>query len=64
MMEEFCAVAPWDGIAAEMRAKYAGLATVVNLEVEPGNPDEQAQVREIVAELQQIPTTAEFVPAA
>ena len=44
--------------------EYAGLATVVNLEVEPSNPDEEAQVREIVAELQQIPTTAEFVPAA
>ena len=47
-----------------MRAKYAGLATVVNLEVEPRNPDEEAQVREIVAELQQIPTTAEFAPAS
>ena len=64
MMEEFCAIATWDRLAAEMREKYAGLATVVNLEVEPRNPGEEAQVREIVAELQRIPTTAEFAPAA
>ena len=59
MMDEFCAIGTWDRIASEMRAKYAGLATVVNFEVEPRNPDEEAQVREIVAELQRIPTTAE-----
>ena len=47
-----------------MREKYAGLATAVNLEVEPRNPDEEAQVREIVAALQQIPTCAEVAPAA
>ncbi len=64
MLEEFCAIGTWDEIAAEMREKYTGLATAVNLEVEPRNPDEEAQVREIVAALQQIPTCAEVAPAA
>ena len=64
MLEEFCAIGTWDEIAAEMREKYAGLATVVNLEVAPRTPDEETQVREIVAALQRIPTCAEAAPAA
>ncbi len=64
MLEEFCAVGTWDEIASEMREKFTGLATAVNFEVEPRNPDEEAQVREIVAELQQIPTCAEVDAAA
>ena len=47
-----------------MRDKFTGLATAVNFEVESRNPDEEAQVREIVAELQQIPTCAEVEPEA
>ena len=64
MLEEFCAIGTWDEIASEMREKFTGLATAVNFEVEPRNPDEEAQVREIVAELQGIPTCAEVAPAA
>lgn len=64
MMDEFCAIGAWDEIASEMREKFSGLATAVNFEVEPRNPDEEAQVREIIAELQQIPTCAEVTPTA
>ena len=64
MMEEFCAIGTWDRIAGEMRDKYAGLATLVNFEPRaPRTPDEEAQIRELVAELKRIPTLSEADPA-
>lgn len=60
MMEEFCVIATWDGLAKEMRAKYAGINSQVGFGAEPRNPDEAAQIREIIAELKTIPTIEEM----
>ncbi len=59
MMEEFCVMGTWDEMPAKMREKYAGINSQVSFGVEPSNPDEEAQVREIIAELKTIPTVGE-----
>ena len=59
MMEEFCVIATWDGLASAMRAKYAGINSQVGFAADPRNPDEEAQIREIVASLKTIPTIEE-----
>ena len=64
MMEESCSIGTWYRISGEMRDKYAGLATLVYFEPRaPRTPDEEAQIRELVAELKRIPTLSEVEPA-
>jgi probable F420-dependent oxidoreductase len=59
MMEEFCVIGTWDELPAKMREKYAGINTQVGFGGEPQNPDEEEQVREIIAELKKIPAVGE-----
>jgi probable F420-dependent oxidoreductase len=61
MVEEFAVVGTWDEIASEMRATYAGINTQIGFDVRPENPDEEAQITEIIAELKNIPTVGEAV---
>ena len=55
MMEEFCVIGTWDEMPARMREKFAGINTQVNFAADPTNPDEEAQIKEIISELKQIP---------
>ncbi len=55
MMEEFCVIGTWDELPAKMREKYAGINTQISFGAEPHNPDEEAQISEIIAELKTIP---------
>ena len=59
MLEEFCVIGTWDELAARMREKYAGINTQVKFGADPRNPDEEAQVAEIVAVLKTIPAFGE-----
>ncbi len=59
MMEEFCVIGTWDELPAKMREKYAGINTQVNFSAEPKNPDEEAQIKEIIASLKTIPAVGE-----
>ena len=59
MMEEFCVIGTWDELPSKMREKYAGINTQVNFGAEPRNPDEEAQIKEIVAALKTIPAVGE-----
>ncbi|GMU40399.1 MAG: LLM class F420-dependent oxidoreductase [Chloroflexota bacterium] len=60
MMEEFCVIGTWDELPAKMREKYAGVNTQITFSAgEPKNPDEAAQIREIIADLKTIPTVGE-----
>jgi alkanesulfonate monooxygenase SsuD/methylene tetrahydromethanopterin reductase-like flavin-dependent oxidoreductase (luciferase family) len=64
MMEEFCVIGTWDELPWKMREKYAGINTHINFSADPQNPDEEAQIREIIEELRSIPTVGEDVPAS
>ncbi|MDA0366717.1 MAG: TIGR03617 family F420-dependent LLM class oxidoreductase [Chloroflexi bacterium] len=59
MMEEFCVIGTWDELPGKMREKYAGLNTQVGFGGEPRNPDEVAQIKELIAELKTIPAVGE-----
>lgn len=59
MLEEFAVVGTWDTIAARLREKYAGINNQISFEVEPQDPDEEAQIREIITDLKTIPTVGE-----
>jgi len=59
MMEEFCVIGTWDEMPARMKEKFAGINTQVNFSAEPTNPDEEAQIREIIEELRKIPALGE-----
>jgi probable F420-dependent oxidoreductase len=59
MMEEFCVVGTWDELPAKMREKYAGINTQIGFGADPRNPDEEAQIREIIGELRSIPAVGE-----
>lgn len=59
MMEEFCVIGTWDEMPAKMREKYAGINSQVSFGVEPTNPDEDDQIREVIAQLKTIPTVSE-----
>ncbi len=60
MMEEFCVIGTWDELPAKMREKYAGVNTQITFSAgEPKNPDEAAQIREIIADLKTIPAVGE-----
>ncbi len=59
MMEEFCVIGTWDELPAKMREKYAGINTQVNFSAEPKNPDEEAQIKEVIASLKTIPAVGE-----
>ena len=59
MMEEFCVIGTWDELPAKMREKYAGINTQVGFSPEPRNPDEEAQIREIIAAIKTIPAVGE-----
>ncbi|MDO9445460.1 MAG: TIGR03617 family F420-dependent LLM class oxidoreductase [Dehalococcoidia bacterium] len=60
MMEEFCVIGTWDELPSRMREKYAGINTQIGFSAgEPKNPDEAAQIREIIQELKTIPTVGE-----
>lgn len=60
MLEEFCVIATWDGLAQAMREKYAGINSQVSFPADPRTPEEADQVREIVAALKTIPTVEEI----
>ena len=63
MIEEFAVVGTWDELPAKMREKYAGINTQISFSPgEPENPDEEAQIREIINELKTIPTVGEAAP--
>ena len=59
MIEEFAVVGAWDVIAGKISEKYAGINTQIGFAADPQNPDEEAQVKEILADLKQIPTVGE-----
>jgi probable F420-dependent oxidoreductase len=59
MMEEFCVIGTWDELPAKMREKYAGINTQIGFGADPRNPDEEAQIREIIAALKKIPAIGE-----
>ena len=59
MMEEFCVIGTWDELPSKMREKYAGINTQVNFGADPRDPDEEAQIKEIVAALKTIPAVGE-----
>jgi probable F420-dependent oxidoreductase len=60
MMEEFCVIGTWDELPARMREKYAGINTQISFAAgDPKNPDEEAQIREIIQELKKIPSVGE-----
>lgn len=59
MMEEFCVIGTWDELPAKMREKFAGINTQVSFGAEPKNPDEEAQIKEIIASLKTIPAVGE-----
>jgi probable F420-dependent oxidoreductase len=55
MMEEFCVMGTWDELPGKMREKYAGINTQISFPVDTRNPDEDAQIKEIIASLKTIP---------
>ncbi|MCK9486839.1 MAG: TIGR03617 family F420-dependent LLM class oxidoreductase [Dehalococcoidia bacterium] len=55
MMEEFCVIGTWDELPAKMREKFAGINTQISFGADPTNPDEEEQIKEIIAELKTIP---------
>jgi probable F420-dependent oxidoreductase len=57
MLEAFCLIGPWDALPALIREHYGGLNTHVGLTLAPQNPDEEEQLREIIAEVQTIPAS-------
>jgi probable F420-dependent oxidoreductase len=59
MIEEFAVVGTWDVISGKIHEKYAGINTQIGFAADPQNPDEEAQVKEILADLKQIPTVGE-----
>jgi alkanesulfonate monooxygenase SsuD/methylene tetrahydromethanopterin reductase-like flavin-dependent oxidoreductase (luciferase family) len=59
MMEEFCVIGTWEELPAKVRAKYAGINTQISFAADPRNPDEEAQIRELIAELKLIPAVGE-----
>ncbi len=59
MMEEFCVVATWDELPGRMREKYAGINTQIGFGAEPRDPDEAAQISEIIEALRTIPSVGE-----
>ena len=59
MMEEFCVIGTWDELPAKMREKYAGINTQVNFSADPKNPDDEAQIKEVIASLKTIPAVGE-----
>ncbi len=63
MLEEFCVIGTWDELPWRMREKYSGINTHINFSAEPQNPDEEAQISEIIEQLRTIPTVGEDVPA-
>ena len=64
MLDQLTVSGTWDEIAGKMRERYAGLCTSVSFSAEPENPDEEDQIREVVAELQRIPALGEAEPVA
>ncbi len=63
MIEEFAVIGTWDELPSKMREKYAGINTQISFTPdEPRNPDEEAQIREIIGELKSIPTVGEAIP--
>jgi probable F420-dependent oxidoreductase len=56
MVSEFAAVASYDDLPAEIEKKYGGQVDTIQIGFPPGNPDEEARAREIVAAIQRIPT--------
>ena len=59
MVEEFAVVGTWDVIAGKLRETYAGINTQIGFAADPQNPDEEAQIKEILADIKQIPTVGE-----
>jgi probable F420-dependent oxidoreductase len=59
IMEEFCVIGTWDELPAKMREKYAGINTQVGFGATAHSPDEEAQIKEIIAELKTIPAVGE-----
>ena len=60
MMEEFCVIGTWDELPAKMREKYAGINTQIGFAADPRNPDEEAQISELIADLKLIPAVGEL----
>ena len=60
MLEEFCVVGTWDDLPAKMREKYAGINTQIGFGAEARNPDEEEQIKELIAELKTIPSVGEI----
>lgn len=60
MIEEFTVVGTWDELPGKMREKYAGINSQISFSAGPlKNPDEEDQIRELIAELKTIPTVGE-----
>ncbi len=59
MVEEFAVSGTWDVIAGKLREAYAGINTQIGFEASPRNPDEEDQVREILADIKEIPTVGQ-----
>jgi probable F420-dependent oxidoreductase len=65
-VEKFAIVGTWDEIAGKMRDVYGGLNTEIRFNAEVEDPDDEAHIKEVVAEIQAIPAYGEMerAPAA
>ena len=57
MLEQFCVIGTWDELPGRIREAYGGLNTHVGLGIAPRDPDEEARLRELIAELRTIPSS-------
>ena len=58
-LEKFAVVATWDELVPKLRERYAGVNTELAFKADLATPDDEAQVREIIEEIKQIPAYGE-----
>ena len=65
-LEQFAIVGTWDEIAGKMHEVYGGLNTELSFSADIEDPDDEEQIKEVMAEIQAIPAYGEMerVPAA
>ena len=64
-LEKFAIVGTWDEIAGKMHEVYGGLNTELSFSAQIEDPDDEDQIKEVMAEIQAIPAYGEMerVPA-
>jgi hypothetical protein len=51
MLDRYAVIGTYDEIAAKLRARYAGLATALEFAIPLADADDEARLRELLAEL-------------